>query len=168
MKKLNTHIKAITIFIISALPMLFTGSAYAQQSDSEELSLSIDASYGSFSVLTYGNDEGFEADTMITVDLRYQTFMGQLDLIYILPESVDNPFLMAGMGFFSSLGYRVEVLDKIHIPVMGTGGASIKECDAYGLYKDVSPQVGFTLAPYYMFNESLSLIICKPMNPKSV
>jgi hypothetical protein len=55
------------------------------------------------------------------------------------------------------LGYKIEASDKIHIPLMATGGASIIEYDAFGQYKDVSPQVGFTLAPYYMINASTSV-----------
>lgn len=61
------------------------------------------------------------------------------------------------MGFFGSLGYKYEASEKVHIPIMATGGASIIEYKAFNTYKDVSPQVGFTIAPYYMLNPSTSV-----------
>lgn len=157
MKKNITLIKTITIFMISVLPVLFAGSAYAQQSESEQLSLSIGASAGIIPVLTFGNVEDSGAAVGLSGDLQYQNIVGQLDFVYILSESVGNDNFTSGMGFFGSLGYKIEASDKIHIPVMGTGGASIIEYDAFGSFKDVSPQVGFTLAPYYMINESTSV-----------
>lgn len=157
MKKRNIHIKVITILMISVLPMLFAGSVYAQQSGSEELSLSVGASAGFVPVLTFGNVEESGAAIGVSGDLQYQNIVGQLDFVYILSESVGSDNFTSGMGFFGSLGYKIEASDKIHIPLMATGGASIIEYDAFGQYKDVSPQVGFTLAPYYMINASTSV-----------
>ena len=157
MKKLNTHIKVITIFLISVLPMLFSASAYAQESNSEELSLSVGASAGVFPVLTFGNTEDSGAAIAISGDLQYQNIVGQLDFFNILSEAVGNDNFTSGMGFFGSLGYKVEAHDKIHIPIMATGGAFIIEYEAFGSYKDVSTQVGFTLAPYYVMNERTSV-----------
>jgi hypothetical protein len=157
MKKSNTLIKTIAIFMISLLPVLFSHSAYAQNSNSEELSLSIGASAGVVPVLTYGNTEDSGAAIGISGDLQYQNIAGQLDFVYIPSDSVGNDNFTSGMGFFGSLGYIIEASDKIHIPVMATGGASIIEYNAFGQYKDVSPQAGFTLAPYYMVNERTSV-----------
>jgi hypothetical protein len=157
MKKLNTHLKANVTVLVSFMLILFAGSAYAQQSDSEELSLSIGAAAGVVPVLTFGNVEDSGAAIGVSGDLQYQNIVGQLDFVYILSESVGNDNFTSGMGFFGSLGYKIEASDKIHIPIMATGGASIIEYEAFGQYKDVSPQVGFTLAPYYMVNERTSV-----------
>lgn len=157
MEKSNTVIKTIAIFMISFMPVLFSCSAYAQESNSEELSLSVGASVGVLPVLTFGNTEDSGAAIGISGDLQYQNIVGQLDFVYILSESVGNDNFTNGMGFFGSLGYKIEASEKIHIPVMATGGASIIEYDAFGQYKDVSPQAGFTLAPYYMVNERTSV-----------
>jgi len=157
MKKSNIHIKAITIFVISLLPALLSSSAFAQNSNSEQLSLSVGASAGVVPVLTFGNVEDSGAAIGISGDLQYQNIVGQLDFVYLLAESVGSDNFTSGMGFFGSLGYKIEASDKIHIPVMATGGASIIEYEAFGSYKDVSPQVGITLAPYYMMNERTSV-----------
>lgn len=146
------------IFII--LPLVFILNvqiSHAQQQTSEQLSLSIGASAGYAPILSFGNNEDSGAIIGLSGDLQYQNIIGQLDFVYVLSETVSSEYFTSGMGFFGSLGYKVVATDNIHIPIMLTGGASIIEYRAFGPNKDVSPQIGFTLAPYYTLNESTSV-----------
>ena len=141
------------------LVLLFTNVSIsiAQQNNTEQLSLSIGASAGYAPILSFGNNEDSGAIIGFSGDLQYQNIIGQLDFVYVLSETFSNEFFSSGMSFFGSLGYKVVATDEVHIPVMLTGGVSIIEYLAFDSYKDVSPQIGFTLAPYYMLNENMSV-----------
>lgn len=136
---------------------IYVPLSYAQQNSSEPLSLSIGASVGYAPVLTFGNLEDSGAVIGLSGDLQYQNIIGQLDFVYVISETVSSDFFTSGIGFFGSLGYKIVANENVHIPVMLTGGASIIEYRAFDTFKDVSPQIGITLSPYYMLNEQMSV-----------
>lgn len=137
---------------------IVTNPVNAQQQNPEQLSLSLGASAGYAPTLTFGDYEDSGGIIGLSGDLQYQNIIGQLDFVYVLSETVGNDFFMSGIGFFGSLGYKYVASDRVHIPIMVTGGASIIEYGAGSTtFKDVSPQIGFTLAPYYMLNENTSV-----------
>lgn len=129
----------------------------AQQQTSENLSLSIGASMGYAPTLTFGEMDDSGAIVGLSGDLQYQNIIGQLDFVYVISETVSSEYFTSGMGFFGSLGYKYEASEQFHIPIMATGGASIIEYTVFSSYKDVSPQIGVTIAPYYMLNDQTSV-----------
>lgn len=139
--------------------------ARAQQQAAEPLALSIGAAVGYVPTLKYGREESSGAAFGVFGGLKHDKVIGQLDFTSILPGTVSNEGFDSGYGFFGSIGYDAEVSDKVHVPLMLTGGASIIGYSSYtifsgektGSYKDVSPQFGFTVAPYYTLNEKTSL-----------
>lgn len=156
MNNQNSFLKE-TISLILILFLFVTNQVNAQQSGKEELSLSIGASVGYAPTLAFGEFDDSGAIAGLSGDLQYQSIIGQLDFIYVISETVDSEYFTSGMGFFGSLGYKYVASERVHIPIMATGGASIIEYQAFGSYKDVSPQVGFTIAPYYVLNQATSI-----------
>lgn len=146
---------------VSVLLLLFIFStanqAYSQQSNTEQLSLSFGVSAGYAPIITFGEVDDSGAIVGFSGDLQYQNIIGQFDFVYVISETVSSENFSSGMGFFGSLGYKFEASDKFHIPIMATGGASIIEYQAFNSYKDVSPQIGVTLSPYYMLNQGMSV-----------
>lgn len=148
----------LSIILLMLLFIIYVPHTNAQQQNStEQLSLSIGATAGYAPILTFGESEDSGAIIGLSGDLQYQNIIGQLDFVYVISETVSSEYFTRGMGFFGSLGYKFVVSDDLHIPVMATGGASIIEYLAFDAYKDVSPQVGFTLSPYYMLNDEISV-----------
>lgn len=148
----------LSIILLILLFIIYVPHTNAQQQNSsEQLSLSIGASTGYAPILTFGESEDSGAIIGLSGDLQYQNIIGQLDFVYVISETADSEYFTSGMGFFGSLGYKIVATDEIHIPIMLTGGASIIEYLAFDSYKDISPQIGFTLAPYYMLNASTSV-----------
>jgi hypothetical protein len=127
------------------------------QLNSNELKLSLGASAGLAPTLTYGSSEDSGALLNLFGDLRYQNVFGKLQFTYVLANTLENESFSNGYGFFGALGYALPVNDRIEIPMMAIGGASIISYEAQDNYKDVSPQVGFGITPLYRINESLSL-----------
>mgnify|MGYP006273530787 CR=1 FL=1 len=127
------------------------------QLQSNKIELSLGASLGLAPALTYGNSEDSGALLNLFGDLRYQNVLGKLQFTYVLANTLENESFSNGYGFFGALGYALPVNDRIEVPLMAIGGASIISYNAQGNFKDVSPQVGFAITPLYRINESLSL-----------
>jgi hypothetical protein len=144
-----------TLLIITLF--FYVPLGYSQQNSTESLSLSIGASAGYAPVLTFGNIEDSGAILGLSGDLQYQSFIGQLDFVYVLPETVSSESLTSGMGFFGSLGYKITASEYLHIPVMLTGGASMIRYSVFNDFYDVSPQFGITLSPYYLLKDNISV-----------
>jgi len=140
-------------------------TAHAQQQAPEPLALSIGAAVGYVPTLKYGAERSSGAAFGVFGDLKHNNVIGQLDFTSILPGTVSNKAFDSGYGFFGSIGYDAEVSNRMHVPIMLSGGASIIAYSSYaiysgqktGSYKDVSPQFGFTVAPYYTLNRKTSL-----------
>lgn len=154
---MNTKFFQSSIILIVLLCIIYVPGTYAQQTGSEQLSLSVGISAGYVPMLSFGETEDSGAAIGLSADLQYQSVIGQIDFVYILSETVSSEYFTSGMGFFGSLGYKYEASEQFHIPIMATGGASIIEYTVFNSYKDVSPQIGFTLAPYYMLNDQTSI-----------
>jgi hypothetical protein len=154
--KMNRRSIQLSILLILVL-FIYVPLSYSQQNSTESLSLSIGASAGYAPVLTFGNIEDSGAILGLSGDLQYQNIIGQLDLVYVIPETVSSESLTSGLGFFGSLGYKIIANENLHIPVMLTGGASIIRYSVFNEFYDVSPQFGLTLSPYYMLNEKMSV-----------
>ena len=140
-------------------------TAHAQQQAPEPLSLSVGAAAGYVPVLKYGAEKNSGAAFGVFGALQHKNVIGQLDFTSIVAGTVSNDSFDSGYGFFGSIGYDAEVSGNMHVPLMLTGGASIIGYSSYAIYsgeklssyKDVSPQFGFTVAPYYILNEKTSL-----------
>lgn len=99
--------------------LIYVPSCYAQQfNNSEQLSLSVGASVGYAPVLSFGDYDDSGTTVGIFGDLQYQNFIGQLDFIYVISETVGSKNFSSGMGFFDSLGYKYIAAEKVHIPIM--------------------------------------------------
>ncbi|MCG2589678.1 hypothetical protein [Rhodohalobacter sulfatireducens] len=146
------------MMILAMTFLIYVPNGYAQHLNySDQLSLSVGASVGYAPVLSFGDYDDSGTTVGIFGDLQYQNFIGQLDFIYVVSETVGSENFSSGMGFFGSLGYKYIAAEKVHIPLMATGGASIIEYQAFSTYKDVSPQVGLTIAPHYILNPGTSI-----------
>jgi hypothetical protein len=154
--KMNRRSFQLSILFIMVL-FFYVPFSYSQQNSTESLTLSIGASAGYAPVLTYGNIEDSGAIIGLSGDLQYQNIIGQIDFLYVLPETVNSDDFISGMGFFGSLGYKIIVNENVHIPLMLTGGASIIEYGSVNDFYDVSPQFGITLSPNYLLNEKMSV-----------
>jgi len=154
--------------LLTALLFFLLGTphaARAQQQAPQPLSLSIGVAAGYVPILKYGPEKSSGAAFGVFGDLRHNNIIGQLDFTSIVSGTVSNEAFDSGYGFFGSIGYDAEVSNKMHVPLMLTGGASIIGYSSYAIYsgeklssyKDVSPQFGFTVAPYYMLNGKTSL-----------
>ncbi len=157
MNKRNNYLTGIVSFFLVLFMLLAPNKAYSQQSDMDQLSLSAGASIGHAPTLKFGEFDDSGSIVGVSGDLQYQNFIGQLDFIYVISETVGSEYFTSGMGFFGSLGYKFVASEKVHIPLMATGGASIIEYQAFNSYKDVSPQVGVTIAPHYLLNQGTSI-----------
>jgi hypothetical protein len=153
---------AVTGLLFTALLML-AGVNANLQAQSGDLSLSGGISAGYAPTLTYGNEESSGLLTSLFGDLQYNKLIGRLQASIVLPGSVGIDNFESGYGFFGSLGYNPSLTDKLHLPLMVTGGAAfVSYNNSFGgspgsTFTDVSPQVGFVVSPYYQLSSLLSL-----------
>jgi len=125
--------------------------------------LSVGGSLGYAPRLSYGSSNASGALVNLFGDLQYNKLIGRLEASFVLPGSVNDSNFKTGTGLYGSLGYNAAITDKLHIPLMLSGGAAfISYSNSYNgsqgnNFNDVSPQIGFDVSPYYQLNKIISL-----------
>lgn len=129
-----------------------------------QLSLSGGVSLGYAVTMTYGNSDDNGTLVNIFGDLQYKRIIGRFQYTGLLPGGFGSSNLNSGYGVHGSLGYSVSISEAFKLPLMATGGFSYisyntgfngSSGDTFG---DASPQIGFTVSPYYMLNDQISVV----------
>ncbi len=151
-----------SVLLVTIIFML-TGMKSNLMAQSGNWSLSVGGSLGLAPSLSYGSNEASGALLNLFGDLQYNKLIGQLEASFIIPGSVNNKNFNGGYGLYGSLGYNITAAPKLHIPLMLSGGSAvISYNNSYNgsqgnNFRDVSPQIGFVVSPYYEVNQIISI-----------
>ncbi len=158
----RTYVTSHLALLLMALFFLSIESLNAQEENRFRLSLGATAGYAP--LVTMGNDKNSGIVLGAFGDLEYGPIIGRLQFTKALKNTFsDDDNQDGGEAYHGSLGYRLDVNEKLSIGLLLSGGATIvRYITSFNgsrgdEFTNVSPQVGGIISPVYKISEPLSI-----------
>jgi hypothetical protein len=141
--------------------LLFLGALLSvplSAQDKIDLRLSGGIMAGYAPLVTHGNSEYSGVVVGVYGELEYGKVIGRLQYTKPLSGTFGENNLEDAVAYHGSLGYRLDISEKIFMGLLVSGGAMvIHYSTGFDSFTDVSPQVGVNIAPTYQVTPSLAI-----------
>lgn len=132
--------------------------------DNVDFRISVAAAIGYAPLINHGTRENSGLVSGVYGELEYGKLIGRLQYTKPLLNTFkkDNN-LDGGNAYHGSLGYRLDVAEKIFVGFLLSGGATVVQYNngfngsSGDTFTNISPQVGINIAPAYQITDHLSL-----------